>query len=843
MAARWMWIAFAIIALAALCLLQRNPAATSQPFGNAATAPLPKVAARIELPPTASATQARSEASPRTFDASADEIALQVIDRASGLPVADAQIFSVEWLENSSIGYQLHQGERGALTDWLEQHGIATRTNANGEARLPRAHASESQFPATVFASCGENWGLEDYSAADERVVLAIEPERMLEVHVVSREGVDAAGIDVVLRSLNFFGIQFHSRTDAAGVARFRHLRVFMRRDVSEPCEVTVCGLFVHRPQLQFAAQAELPARVELVLPPCGSLDVELLGAQGARVETNSDFWFEMHDARGTDSVFGNVQCSSPSGRTRLEWVEVEADFDASAATSGMPQLARARARGPASAGEVVSLQLRLATLPSAIFRAIDEHGAVLANQALQFTVRDVRWAEDDSEAWPVSKIVSDDKGLFRLPLPVDEAADNFRRLVEVLSASREDGKQSFFHTEFDGQAFDADSERGDAQFQLAQLIVAGRVIDCAGVPVADAQVRVYPAEDEGLDRERANRANRQVAWMVSDAAGGFEARGFFPGERLRVIANPGTQRESPPLIVPSGSSDVVLIAACRGTLWGSLLLPDGVLAYDVGVEFAGTDTATEILAPLRAELTDGAEPQLVHFSFDELRAGVGTLRVRVGLREFASIPDVLVSPGVSAQDPRLERIDLRDKLRVLRVFVETPGGAPADNGGLYAPRSGDFAPLDIRDHCGFLEHGVAHCVVSAAPVNLVIVVPGFRRLTMLAVAPNELHLRLRPPYEVTLEFHGANLPADLIAWVETLGNSRESDRGLVSQESTRDADRVTMLVRMAVAGPARVRLALSANRRQLGDWPVGIEDTDLPQKFVLNVDPSYVVR
>lgn len=834
MIVRFTWIGLVIAALLVWFFLQREPYVTST-----RASPAPEQHAAHPIGDLDEQTQAfdkkdaRLQLQPSDSLNIADTIALQVIDRVSGQSVAGADVFSIEWPEHPDAGILLQRGERGALADWLEEHGRRTRTDEHGEARLPR-----SKEYAGVFAKHAGLWALENYVTSDDLVVLALETERLFEAHVTSQAGIAAAGVNVVLRSIDNWGLQFHSLTDERGVASFRHLRPFLRRDVAEACEVTVTGLIVRRPRLQFDALTDLPARAELVLPPCGSLDVELVGEDRAPIAAKSEFRFVLYEGSTEERAFGSVQCSSPIGRTRVDWVEVGVELEAAGAAVGARHEARVRTHGPSRAGEVVPLRLQIAAPPAAIFRAIDDRDSVLANQALKFVVRDIDGDWDNhSMPWPASDTTTDDAGRFTLPFPNGKVGADFRRTIEVLAARPEDRSNLYFSVEFTEKAPEANVDYGDARFRPARLIVAGHVIDEIGAPVAGAQVRAYAPLGGAQDQERANYADRQLAWIVSDAQGAFESRGILGGERIRVIANVNGPDESASVEVPIGASDLVLTVTRTGSIEGSLLLPEGVLASNVQLDWTGATAQVGQVATITIAAEDAAEPHLARFRFDDVRVGLGALHVHVGSNSIASFSDVLVSAGKGTRDPRLQRIDLRDKLRALRVWIELPDGTPALGGFVRSNPSGT-PDLGSIQNDWFIVRGLANCVVTAAAVDLMIATTAARRETIRGVRQSELRVRLLPAYEVSLEFRAPNLPKDLLARIDT------PDRDQIQRrESTPIRGGATVQFNPSATGSYRVELVLPEytgirNERTLGNWSIVVTDTDSPQTFVLDVDP-----
>ena len=705
-----------------------------------------------------------------------------------------------------------------------------------GQAPIPRVRET-----GTVFARHLGAWGLCDYDSYDEQVIVELRSERGFEVRVLSSKGVAAAGVDVVFRSIDYFGIQYQTTTDTAGLARFRHLRPFQPFGEREPCEVTLRGLLVNRPARSFESQEDIPPRVELNLPPCGSLEVQLVGQDGAPVFTPAEFQFVMmRDEAPSDWVFGSVLRSSPNGSANVAWVEVGAAFEATGAVLGAREGARVTARGPATVDGVVDLTLKIVPTPAAVFRAVDERGAVLASRALAFVVRDQIGPGDDSAPWPARATATDAMGTFRLPFhepfPGEDVDEDYQRTIDVLCAPGEDGVERHFRAKFDGRPREADVEFGEAAFLRAQPIVAGHVIDEVGAPVEGALVRVSTHDMELSPRERERNSPRELACALSDANGAFAVTDSTADTHLRVSAIWGVRR-SATLDVLRGASDLVLVLPRTGGLAGSLLIPKRVMPSGFRVEWTHDRADPAVGSDHRTYAVQAAEPELARFLLQALPPGPGTLRITIDGHEVARIDAVVVRAGETLRDPRMQRLDLRGRVRSLRVRVDGPDGRPAENGVVRTMRSAEGAEFDWRMPGQAIVNGSATWFVPAVPLDLCIVVPEMRRALILGVTQEEVRVRLQPGYEVSIRFRGPRLSEldGVHAYLSAPGESAGyAVLGI-------DGDGLTARQRVSASGPVSVWLRLPRTDELLGGWTLTVLDTDAPQDFVLEVDPQRI--
>jgi hypothetical protein len=412
---------------------------------------------------------------------------------------------------------------------------------------------------ASVFASREGSWAADAYTAADQRVVLCLIPERVLEVHVTRSTGADAPGVDVVLRSLDWFGIRYHIYSDERGIATFRHLRAFQKRDGLQPAEVTVQAPFDKRPLLQFDSVVDMPSRVELVLPVCGALEVELLDWDGAPVESECIFKVELANADWSEATHTAERRFTPTGRTRFENVGVGLELVVSGSIRGQWDTAKDRVRGPEREGQTTQLILRFQPEPAAGFRAVDERGTVLAQHTLRGSAQDRDPSGDFDEPFDLWERVTDEAGRFPLEFPNSASEAGNRRRFELLTTRRSDGVVLHGRVELEPLGEVEEFERGDVQFRPAELLAAGRISDERGVPVAGAQVFLRPSDPEA-DPSSDEEPAMHCAHVISDANGDFEVRGQLDAPLITIIASrPGQDGIGEPIEVRKGASGVQL--------------------------------------------------------------------------------------------------------------------------------------------------------------------------------------------------------------------------------------------------------------------------------------------
>jgi hypothetical protein len=809
-------------------------ASSTRSDAQAASAPGSKPE-EIDASSTRSVARSRGAAERDFAGFSSESVPLSVVLRDGGRPAAGAQAFTFEWSDDRDAYNELDRRERGELETWLVEHGRNVALDEHGVGRAPRALQS-----SIAIARADGLFGVVEFAPEDDTVVVELAPERTCEVRVATRAGEGVPDLDVVLTPVELPEAYFLARTDAAGVARFRHLAAHGAHLPPTAWELSVGALVATRPTERFAALDAAPERVELVLPPCGALEVVVVDRDGRTPAEPCDVQVEIATDEFAASSVGPFTTESSRGRFRFSPVEVGAPLVLTAWTALGREFVVASHVGPDREGETASVRLVLAPEPALVLRAVDEAGAALARCTLRARTR-LGSAEDEFAApQEVREIETDDDGRFRLPFVDDALSSGGLRALELWTTRERDGAELGFRTVLERTFSDQDVDLGDAAFVPFEQWVAGRVVDDAGEAVAGAVVELYT-----FDAAHADVGAPSPAWIESDERGEFVVRGPLAPQRVRLIANRGRPRESAPVdVVVSGeprahdAHDVVLVVPRTGALAGTLLLDEGVLASDLTCRWSSGGGEGVALAVHEVQPEAAAERGLARFAFEELPVAAGELTVLAGARVVARVDSVEIEPGATNGDPRLQRLDLRGALRVVTVDVALVDGTPAPSGRVRTLESG--AQSGAREWP--IAAGRARCVVGAEPIDLTILATGARVERVAGVAERACTVSARAPYELELAFQCVSLPAELALRLDP----REGEPSLVSLARPAGGD-AGFVANCADVGRCRVRLVrpASAERgvdaRALGEWTIDVADVDAPQRFSFELEPAAV--
>src|SRR6185369_8023196 len=320
--------------------------------------------------------------------APADNVPIRVVDAASGKPVGDALVVSVDEADftsdesNESDEVDGH----GSGSHRLRELGRAYATAADGRVVVPAP-----AVPRSLFVWSGANFGrttLEVHDRAEHVVALA---PRSLRVEVVDRTGRPQAGVPIQIAKCALFPMSFGTSVGVTGAdGRFDIPALALERGVHRSCgrrDLVMLGALIAGGAMR-AADAPVLEPVKFVLPECGSVEVELQDAQGRPLRKENGPALAVAVALSVSS-FGparpagyelgaqpltrSLQVPIVDGRCRLERVELGADLqfqlrvlqsDSSCSVEyphavGASEPGTSYLRGPVKAGEVTHVVLR----------------------------------------------------------------------------------------------------------------------------------------------------------------------------------------------------------------------------------------------------------------------------------------------------------------------------------------------------------------------------------------------------------------------------------------------------------------------------------------------------
>ena len=770
---------------------------------------------------------------------------LRAVRKEDGQPLPGTEFFVLEGEAVAADDLSALYATSPGIEELFASLGRRAVAGADGSVLVPRP-AGES----ALIARAPGRFGVATLPAGGpaERVV-ELEGSATLKLRVTDADGAPAAGVPLGLRPA-LAGIWLRqARSGADGRADFQHVRALLP---ALPDQRLVVGarLLLAEPAEVEVLLDSIPAEpVHLVLPHTGSVEVQVRGSSGA-------------PPAGLESVVLGRALPDPSlapppdplrraasprveatvgvdGRARFARVGLglrlvaRAVFADGGETSSEPFL------GPTRAGQRVEWWIDA-----------DLGAVVLAGRLLRADGSPVTAAPVDAvletpslgaPSGRAQRLTTDAEGRFRSTWPLEPGAAPPDRLTLSLRNAGEAAPHAMARVTLPPALAAGEHHLGDILLEELPLLVAGRLIGPGDAGIPGAMLLV----EERLVIAHAGGASSiwqtNFDWMArTDADGAFLLRGSAPLTPVRLAFRSAGYL---PLERPfqPGESGLLLRAERGASLHGSVLLDESVPAGEVSVSALRSDA--EAAQPRSARVADDGA-----FSWHDLAPGVYGLRIATGGSRGAvlfEVDGVLLAAGQENRDPRLQGIDLRERLRYFVIGLRDQDGAPVPSAVLreYGGRPEDGFYSAMR--------GLAPILTARWPLDLVVEAQGFRP-ELLNDVSEDRQVVLRRGLEVALVLE--ELPA--LAAGERLGVSlvpAEDDGFSAAGQGGFDGDGRCDLV---LPGPGRY-FALPtlwwsegrtrARKHTLGDREtaalIEVREAAGVQVFTLRIDAAALAR
>lgn len=418
---------------------------------------------------------------------------------------------------------------------------------------------------------------------------------------------------------------------------------------------------------------------IELTVPATGSIAIRVVDGLGNALPGASASYqagiVEPGDSRSPEEQIE---------RTRRDWRDLPLDHgECVLAPVGLDLFFRLEAgcrghegrgrvvAGPRTDGERIECVLALADhAPTLTGRIIDGEGNPRANS--QVMVQFVRRGSGplSDEPGRVEQFETDAAGRFRTDRPSTPLTDALLRFTEVdgLGYWLAGGDRPV------GAAADDPLDVGDVVVEDFPVLVAGVVVDHAGVPVEAAEIAVEASPRGQLLEELGPVAFFPGVGTVSGADGRFEVDGP-PGEfDLTLVASSDLIRERGSVEASLGQRDVRVVLERQRSFEASVLLDDGVPRSAIRAQFRAVESD-----PWTWDQGIGPDRRFTLYPLES--ASFDVRFIARGLEpapvELLLVENVHFAEDAPTCDPRLDPADLRGRLTVSRIALHDAEGRP----------------------------------------------------------------------------------------------------------------------------------------------------------------------
>jgi hypothetical protein len=467
---------------------------------------------------------------------------------------------------------------------------------------------------------------------------------------------------------------------------------------------------------------------VVLILPPSGSVVVEVRDATGVALSTKKEVTLEADRVReaGTHLWRGDLEAARAwieDGQARFAPVEV--GLSLRARIDARPEHGRGEVAfpGPAKEGQEVRALLVPDQAPAVlVLRFLAPDGRPLADAEVETSwTRRMEGALLMSGGTPRR---TDPSG--RRRITVDEPWRE-GSTVELLAEHRPSSAESWTATLDLSRSFPpGETDLGDLMLLPEEVLVSGRVVDEEGQGVSAFTARIEHSSGRG-----------QAGSQHGDADGAFAFHGAAPFAEMQLRIDPDGYVAPEAIPFTPGTRGLEIVVRRGGGLVGSLQPVPGLRFDDLFV------VARDEIGNTVGDGTIGADG-----TFELVGLPGGVLNVVFGSRpiegDVLEVPGVRVTRGERQSDPRLQDLDLSDHLRVVRLTVGQADGLAAASGWVRPVRR-------EKDPIAFvIEEGVARVLTRPEPIDLEVNVPG-HRIVLLERVSTDQEVVLEPAFEVTL--------------------------------------------------------------------------------------------
>ncbi|MFN0007290.1 MAG: carboxypeptidase-like regulatory domain-containing protein [Planctomycetota bacterium] len=368
------------------------------------------------------------------------------------------------------------------------------------------------------------------------------------------------------------------------------------------------------------------------------------------------------------------------------------------------------------------------------------------------------------------------------------------------------------------------------------QLIVAGRVVSEAGLPVDGALVSV---------RYSGPQTATSAPWTTKKQAttssyGRFEFRGTEQPDSLVLSASMLGYSDSNAVLAEPGEDGVELVLKDGAVVAGRLVVDHEVDLNAIRLSLDARYRENE--HDLGLQLADwGLRPSADgSFSFEEVNADQVRLSVSVEGERLLDIDGIQVGKAGTGLDPRLNPLDLRGRFHQLTIELQDDSGRSIANGTVALLDS-----MGVRGKRRMAQGGKARFLVAHGAYDFDVEAPGWRRERLSAVSDDRV-VRLRRGYPVRVVLTGAlELPPPPYRLaVGLLVDGEKPGSDLDGMGSFVDSGETTLVA--SRSGPHEVGWYLETGSRSRFLYgpkarKVDVRESDEEQTIVVDLDP--VVR
>ncbi len=673
------------------------PAGPSGPAGKPAapSKPSPQASASLQPPPKAQPPKKTAEPAPPRRKKVApppapprpkDAWKVLVVEKKTGKPVpgAQVQVLDISTVKDpTKLMREAATGGFGRIAGFLQEFGKTYTADSKGVAWI---HPLQNlRMGALMAARKGNLWGmLTPMGAMSPPLKIEVAPVQEILVQVKNSKGEPVAGVPVgigmAMGPMKSFPLRATTQAPS-GVARFRHVGILFRERRDRGKGLAALLVPLKKPvEKEFDPKALPKKPIVFTLPPTGRVEIYVQGPKGpvadgeaiASISVAKEKVQREGPFTPPPGVQANPVVPVKGGKALFPFVGLGLELQvtvgkvSSTMMIGRSKPTTVKGPGPIAPGQTVTFRVALTQRETILAgRVLLPSGKPVSEKTLAWTLKTKEGGGSSSSS---SILRTDKEGRFKFNLEDGKFQGESRTLTLQFDRGKPgeilEGKVDLSRDFLPGV-----TDVGVIRLRAPDFLVSGTVQDPQGKPVPGARILVSAKKAFGPDEKHFFWTPIGNPFTFTDPKGSFKVLGKNQWPELKLQAQKPGWYQPKEVVVPPGSTDVVLVLHKGGTVTASFLADPEVPLEDLRISLVSSGPNRISFRGHLKKTNQAVWKGLSPGSYD-LEVRLPSDRGVSKIKPLAEIQGILVEAGKDAADPRLKNIDLRGKIKILDLEI-----------------------------------------------------------------------------------------------------------------------------------------------------------------------------
>ncbi|MFK5956238.1 MAG: carboxypeptidase-like regulatory domain-containing protein [Planctomycetota bacterium] len=420
----------------------------------------------------------------------AESFLLHVLDDRTGNPVPFATVYLFDAQQHDTYLWPQPKDADYDLQHMFERHGVAYPTNELGQVQAPRPTHGLAMLAASKGQMFGRIWTVRENGDTEIRLLA----NHVFRVHLVDTEDRPIANRKVSLSHgfMSMVDLPFLTATtdqDGLAILRWNEQQTILQGNPSMRLHPWILG----GPEVSIEVDSKKPPAetLQLVLPPCADLRVNLLDSAGQPLLTPVLVQLDILH-KGTGTKLDQASVMTEQGIATFAQVVQGRKLVLTCSDRESGSEARHEIPNFAATGTATDASLRLVQT-SAVLTGIllGQNQQPLLNQKFAFNL-----LQQDGPRHSVhrGRLLTDAEGRFRFSFKPMDLGDATERNLIIQQRDSESKPADEIRLQLGAVSTAGEIDLGSLTLQPASIVAQGRVLDANGNGVAEAKIYVERA-------------------------------------------------------------------------------------------------------------------------------------------------------------------------------------------------------------------------------------------------------------------------------------------------------------------------------------------------------------